>query len=92
MNNEPLNRGQIVNLISKMVALSGLQKKDIAKKMGIFAQNISRLEKSYPNISLRMLIKMASALGYKLQIDVVGKPQTQEQSCSPSRRKKKGKK
>ena len=49
----------------------GLSQKELAKKMGVSQQLVSRIEKGSENIALGTIAKIAHALNKKAQIDFV---------------------
>ena len=49
---------------------SGLTQKDIAKKIGTYKNNISRLENHAEDVKLSTLEKYVSALGKKVKISI----------------------
>ncbi len=52
----------------------GLSQKELAARLGITANNISRIERAPPNLSIRTICQLAEALGMEAEDLLVEKP------------------
>lgn len=48
----------------------GLSQKDLAEKMGVTPQQISKIAKGHENLTLDTIAKLESALGIKIIVDI----------------------
>jgi len=62
---------QVVKLIHDLRLKEGVSQGELAKKVGTRQTAISRLESGRANPSIKMLQKLAEALGFRLEIKFV---------------------
>lgn len=72
------------NYIKRFRLERGLTYKQAGEIVGVSKQAYHQAEHNWPNVFLETLVKYATAFGYKVNINVVGESQNQEQSCSPT--------
>ena len=62
---------QVGNLITKTRIEEGIHQKELAKRLGIAASTISKIENSHRDCRIKELRKIAHALGKELKISFV---------------------
>lgn len=60
------------NLLHTMRQELGINQSEASRKLNISRQAWHNAEKNYPDIALNTLVRYASALGFKIEINVVG--------------------
>jgi len=69
-NDNPASLGSVIKSLRKQ---AGLTQEELGKKCGMQSQNISRLERSTRgnNCSVSTLMRIANALGYRMDISLL---------------------